>query len=136
MRRCISFAAAIAVAATAPACGGRAHDAVSATPLTSATISVDDRAPVAEQIARTICIHEVECGRVRDPEMCVEAAKERVGDELAAWTCDPEGTRIGAEQCLATLREATCAVDLSARARVCPYNGGCATVTSDPAASR
>lgn len=134
MRRAVPFS--FSFAFVVAACGGHAYDHVSTTQVTSASAVAGEGGSVTDRIARTICIHEVECGRVREPAMCVDAARARIGSEVSAWTCDEEATRVGAEQCLATLREASCSVDLASRSRICPQNGGCASIESDPAASR
>jgi hypothetical protein len=121
----------------AVACGGRAYpDASSTTTVTSANVTPGPDS-VSDRIARAVCIHEVECGRVRDPGLCIDTSRSRVATELAAWTCDAESARASAEQCLSSLRSESCSVDLSARESVCSTNGGCARVeTNRPAASR
>jgi hypothetical protein len=121
------------------ACGGSAYPDASSSTVTSANIATSNVGDsVADRIARMVCIHEVECGRVHEPELCVDASRSRVASELGAWTCDPESARVSAEQCLATLKREACSVDLSARENVCSPNGGCARAesTAPAAASR
>jgi hypothetical protein len=124
-------------ALAAVACGGHAYpDASSTTTVTSSSVTPGAET-VSDRIARAVCIHEVECGRVRDPGLCIDSSRSRVATELGAWTCDAESARVSAEQCLFALRSESCAVDLSARENVCSANGGCASVETDrPAASR
>lgn len=119
-------------------CFGRGSEVASTTTVTSANVSTGAASDsLADRIARAVCIHEVECGRVHEPELCVDASRSRVATELGAWTCDGESARVSAEQCLATLKREVCSVDLSARENVCVANGGCARVESNrPAASR
>ena len=127
---------ALAVVVTGAGCFRQYEPPPATTTLTSATVPRSGDS-ISDRIARALCVHEVECGRVRDPDMCVDASRMRVARELGSWTCDADSARIGAEQCLASLRGAACAIDLSAQEDVCSRNGGCATVDDDrPAASR
>jgi hypothetical protein len=87
-------------------CFGRGNEVASTTTVTSANISSSSATDtVADRIARAVCIHEVECGRVREPELCVDASRSRVAAELGAWTCDGESARVSAEQCLANWKK-------------------------------
>ena len=126
----------LAISLVGVGCFGRGTETTSTTTVTSANVSSGPDT-VADRIARAVCIHEVECGRVHEPELCVDASRSRVATELGAWTCDSESARVSAEQCLATLKREVCSVDLSARENVCATNGGCARADSTrPAASR
>lgn len=133
----VGFSLSIVAVSAGVGCFGRGSETTSTTTVTSANMSSASSDTVADRIARTVCIHEVECGRVHEPELCVDGSRSRVATELGAWTCDPDAARVSAEQCLAALKRESCSVDLSARENVCPTNGGCARVESDrPAASR
>lgn len=118
------------------ACFGRnLPESTSTTTVTSAATTPSGEV-VSDRIARTVCVHEVECGRVRDPSLCVDASRMRTARELSSWTCDADSARVAAEQCLFGLRGEPCSVDLSARPNICAKNGGCATIEGDPAAAR
>lgn len=137
MRRVTYVVGFALAAASIAACGGYgSSEATSTTTVTAARTQGDDR-PFDERIAIALCSHEQACGRASS-ESCLGGARQRVSTELGAWDCAPAESRASIEQCVASLRDESCSVDLSTRRNVCPLTAACrsASTSSDDTSRR
>lgn len=80
----------------------------------------------AARLAGQICAREVRCHvapGIAGP--CMASYHDRARGELARWRCSPAAARARVKECLATIGEEPCALDLSKRTRLCGGNEEC-----------